>query len=116
MDIPEPDWRIFKEIRKNMLEEFCRRILDEVMAASQGTDGSAHDRYLKVYKLIHKRDRQIADAFNDFRRSTAVYQLCIMRRMDLLGDEDLSKFSEQTQARVRGFASTWMIQTNYADT
>ncbi len=104
-DLPESDWRSFKEVHQKLLERYCSRILEEVAAASQGAGGSAHDRYLKVYRLIEERDEQMANAFNDFRRSTAVMQLGIMRRMKLLADDDLSMFSEQTRSRVEGIAS-----------
>ena len=104
-DIPESDWRRFKEVHAKLLERYCSRILEEVAAASRGTEGSAHDRYVKVYGLIEERDKQLASAFDDFRRSTAVMQLGIMRRMQLLTDEDLSLFSEQTRTRVEGIAS-----------
>ena len=69
------------------------------------TEGTAHEKYLRLYELLHKRDEDMSRAFDDFRRSTAVMQLGIMRRMRLLTDEDLSVFSEETQARVRGIAS-----------
>jgi hypothetical protein len=104
-DIPESDWRRFKEVHEKVLERYCCRILEEVAAASHGTEGSAHDRYLKVYKLVKERDKQMANAFSDWRRSTAVMQLGIMRRMKLLTDQELSLFSEQTQSRVEGIAS-----------
>src|SRR3954467_10049675 len=99
-DIPEADWRRFKEVHTKLLERYCSRILDEVVAASQSSDCSAHERYLKVYKLLRNRDKQMANAFNDFRRSTAIMQLVIMRRMKLLTDEELALFSEQTRARI----------------
>jgi hypothetical protein len=104
-DIPESDWRRFKEVHTKLLERYCRRILEEVVAASEGTEGSAHDRYGRVYKLIEERDKQMANAFDDFRRSTAVMQLGIMRRMKLLTDEELGLFSEQTRTRIEGIAS-----------
>ena len=104
-DIPESDWRRFKEVHAKLSERYCCRILEEVAAASQGAEGSAHDRYLKVYKVIKERDKQMANAFDDFRRSTAVMQLGIMRRMKLLTDEDLALFSEPTRTRVEGIAS-----------
>src|SRR5436190_21704121 len=104
-DFPESDWRRFKEVHTTLLERYCRRILEEVAGATRDAGGSAHDRYLKVYKLIEERDKQMANAFDDFRRSTAVMQLGIMRRMKLLTDEDLTMFSEQTRARVEGIAS-----------
>src|SRR5215469_2728846 len=104
-DIPESDWRRFKEVHSKLLERYCCRVLEEVGNASRGTAGSAHDRYLKIYRLVEQRDTQMANAFNDFRRSTAVMQLGIMRRMKLLTDEDLSLFSEQTRTRVESIAS-----------
>jgi hypothetical protein len=55
--------------------------------------------------LVEERDKQMANAFDDFRRSTAVMQLGIMRRMKLLTDEELALFSEQTRIRVEGIAS-----------
>ena len=103
--IPESDWRRFREVHTKLLERYCSGILEEVAAASQSADGSAHDRYLKVYKLIQERDKQMANAFDDFRRSTAVMQLGIMRRMKLLTDEELDLFSEETRTRVEGIVS-----------
>jgi hypothetical protein len=104
-DIPESDWRRFKEVRARLLERYCCRVLGEVAAASEGAEGSAHDRYLKIYQLLQNRNKELANAFDDFRRSTAVMQLGIMRRMKLLTDQELSLFSEQTRTRVEGIAS-----------
>jgi hypothetical protein len=105
LDIPESDWRRFKEVHEKLLERYCSHILDEVAAASQEAGGTAHDRYLKAYQLIRERDKQLANAFNDFRRSTAVMQLGLMRRMKLLTDEELSMFSGQTRASIEAIAS-----------
>ena len=104
-DIPESDWRRFKEVHHTLLERYCRRILEEVVTASRAAEGTAHDRYIKVYRLIQERDQEVARAFNDFRRSTAVLQLGIMRRMKLLTDEELSRFSGPTRTRVEAIAS-----------
>ncbi len=105
LNIPESDWRRFKEIHPRLLELYCSRILHELTVASERPGSSAHERYVKVYKLIEDRDKQLARAFNDFRRSTAIMQMGIMLRMKLLTDEDLRLFSEQTQTQVEGIAS-----------
>ena len=105
-DIPESDWRRFKEVHTKAEERYCERILAEVAAiVSRSAQESAHARYVKIYKLIKDRDKQMANAFGDFRRSTAVMQLGIMRRMKLLTDEELGLFSEQTRTRIEGIAS-----------
>ena len=103
--IPESDWRHFREVHRKLLEKFASRSLADIVAVIEGKEGTAHEKYLRVYKLIHKRDEDMGGAFNDVRRSTAVMQLGIMRRMKLLGDDDLSKFSEETRTRVLGIAS-----------
>ena len=105
-DIPESDWRRFKEVHTKAEERCCERILAEVAAiVSRSGPESAQARYLQIYKMIKDRDKQMAKAFGDFRRSTAVMQLGIMRRMKLLTDEELGLFSEQTRTHVEGIAS-----------
>lgn len=80
-------------------------MLSELGDVAASHDGTAHQRYIRAYKLIERHDKELARAFNDLRRSTAILQLGIMRRMNLLSDEDLSVFSEQTRTRVLGIAS-----------
>ncbi len=105
-DIPESDWRRFKEIHTKAEERYCERILQEVAAlVSRRAEGSAHACYWKVQKLIKERAKPMEDAFGDYRRSTAVMQLGIMRRMQLLTDEELGLFSEQTRTRIEVIAS-----------
>jgi len=103
--IPESDWRLFKRVHGELLERYCARVLDELAASLKARDVTAHDRYVRAYKLLEERDEEMARAFDDFRRSTAVMQLAIMRSMGLLTDEDLNVFSEQTQVQVRGITS-----------
>jgi hypothetical protein len=103
--IPESDWRHFKQVHDALLERYCTRVLDDLTAVAKAAGGTAHERYVRAYKLLERRDKELARAFDDFRRSTAVMQLAIMRRMGLLSDKDLSVFSAQTQEQVRGIAS-----------
>ena len=102
LEIPESDWRQFKKVHPILLERFCARTLDELRAIAVSNEGTAHDRYLRLYALTKKRDKELANGFDDFRRSTAVMQLLILRHMGLLTDEELSGFSAQTQQQIRG--------------
>ena len=105
LHIPEADWRRFKELHSKVLERYCSLTLEEAAAVSRSSEGTAHDRYVKLFTLIKEHDQQIAKVLDDFRRSTAVMQLGLMRRMKLLTDEELSAFSEETRTRVEGIAS-----------
>jgi hypothetical protein len=101
--ISEADWKLFRQLHPIALERFCQRVLSEVASLASQTDKSSHERYLAVFKLIQRRDKELADAFNDMRRSTALQQLACIRSHELLTDDEFSRFSPETRAAVR----TW---------
>jgi hypothetical protein len=100
----ESDWKLFRKLRELALERFCRNILEEIAAASAVDTKGYHGRYLDVYKLIHERDKQIAAAFNDPRRSNADLQLALMAARGWLTDEELLQFSEEIRGAVERIA------------
>ena len=59
----------------------------------------AHPLY-SACELFHVRNREVAGAFDDLRRSTALNRLVDMRRLGVVTDEDLLAFSEETRAAV----------------
>jgi hypothetical protein len=105
LNIPESDWKQFKKVHDILLERFSAKALADLAAVVETTEGTAHDRFLRAWKLVNERNEDMAQVFDDFRRSTAVMQLAIMRRMGLLTDEELKFFSEATQAQILGIAS-----------
>jgi hypothetical protein len=95
-DIPEPDWKVFRELHKLALGRLCDKILMETQALLDHSSTSSHEKYLSLYKLIRDRDHDIARGFNDFRRSTALTQIGIIHSMGLFTDEELRRFSPET--------------------
>ena len=79
------------------LERFSQRVLDECSEICAKSDATAHERYLQLYKVVRARDRNIADIFNEFRRSTALTSLGLMRANGLLTDDEIAEFSEDTR-------------------
>lgn len=103
--ISERDWKVFRELRVVALERFCSKILDEARVEMERPERSAHERYLTLYKLIHKRDDDIARGFNDLRRSTALLQLGVIHSMGLFTEEELRRFSPDTLQILEMYAS-----------
>ena len=101
--IKESDWKIFRELHVVALERFCRRILDEVAAivANGNETGSAHSHYLELYNLVKRRDREMANAFDELRRSTALLQLRIICAHGLLTPDEFARFSEETREVIK---------------
>ena len=101
--IAESEWKLWRALSKEALERHCQKTLTEAASLEKGGD-SAHARYLKLYRLLQRRDQEIADVFNDSRRSRAYLQIALAVRSRIITRAELAKFSEGTQEVVEGLA------------
>jgi hypothetical protein len=104
--IAESDWKLFRQLREMALERFCERALSEVRRLASDTGKGAHERYLAVFELLRHRDKELAEAFDDLRRSTAWRQLAIIRARGLITEEEFARFSPETRGAVQTFLGT----------
>jgi hypothetical protein len=104
--IREPDWKVFRQLRSLALERFCQRVLSEVGRLASDTSKTGHERYLAVFRLIERRDRELAEAFDDARRSTALRQLACIQAHGLLTDDEMARFSPEAREAVRLLLAT----------
>src|SRR5438128_9884475 len=77
-DIPERDWKVFREIHRVARERFCERVLSEIASASSASVQGAHERYLKVFEIVRDKDKELGALFDNPRRSSALRQLSII--------------------------------------
>lgn len=104
MSLPERDWRLLRSLHDVALERYCTQVLGECAAAIREAELSAHERYLRLFRLIKERDNSIAGAFNDLRRSTAIQRLAGMILLGVVTDEDLAPFSQSTRESAMALA------------
>ena len=102
--ISESDWGIFRNLHAIALERFCQRVLSDINQISSDATRTSHQRYLAIYKLIERRDRELAEAFNDLRRSTALRQLAWIQSYKLLTEEEMAAFTAETRDVVQLFS------------
>jgi hypothetical protein len=102
MDIKETDWKCFRKLRELALERYCERALNDVRRTIDASNSTHYERYLKLWDLLRSRDKTIAIAFDDARRSQAIIQLANIVAEDLLTDAELNQFSEDTRERLEG--------------
>jgi hypothetical protein len=99
--IPEADWRVFRSLHPIWVDRFCKRLNDELLRTLSDDSRDAHEKYLAAYKLMQKRDKEIANAFDDFRRSTAFVQIAIIRKLGVITDDEFGRFSESLRALLQ---------------
>jgi hypothetical protein len=105
MTLLESDWKKFTKLKKTALSRFCERVLAEIDAIRTKETLSSHDQYLEIFALIEKRDRELAQTFDYHSRSKALFQLHLIVARDLLEDEELSQFSEETRKVIESSRS-----------
>ena len=104
MNFPESDWKRLRSVHRAALERYCARILDECAVAMRDDTRSAHDRYLHVVRLLDERNGQVASAFDDMRRSTAIQRLAAMISLGVVGGAELGQFTVATRESATALA------------
>ncbi len=100
--IPEADWKVFRQFYKIWLDRYCTSVNEEMKRLLARPGWSSHERYLKAYRFMHDKDKELGAAFNDFRRSTAELQISIIMNLGVITDEELARFSEPTRNSLLG--------------
>ncbi|HUI05457.1 MAG TPA: peptide ABC transporter substrate-binding protein [Verrucomicrobiae bacterium] len=94
--VPEKDWKRLQQLKPVVLDRFCERILREAISIANASGPTPHQRYLKLHQFIDKKDDDVARAFDDHRRSTALAKIMHIYKLGLFTDGEFAGFSEQT--------------------
>lgn len=97
-EIKESDWKLLRQLHKVALERFCQRILHEIECINSDSTKSFHQRYLDIFNVIERRDKEIAQCFDGARRSTALTQLALMQAGGLITEEEFMSFSPEIRS------------------
>ena len=100
MDIKESDWKVFRRLRELALERYCQRVLKDVGRLIDKDSGNSHESYLKLWKLLRNRDKTLGLCFDDPRRSQAIIQLTNIVEQDLLTEDELNQFGDETREQI----------------
>lgn len=99
--VSEADWKVLRDLRPVALERFCQGVMAEVERISTDQTQSNHQRYMAIYQLMRDRDKDLANIFDDVRRSNAL--ICIAHLLDkeLLIVSESARFSDELQVRIK---------------
>ena len=100
-EFPESDWKTFRELRQVALERFCKRVLEEVPRFPPDTGRSYHERYLELFRWLGERNDDLAQTFDDPRRSQMLWQLAAIHVHGLLEPDAFARFTLQTRERIQ---------------
>lgn len=104
-DIPEADWKLFRQLHPVALNRFCEQVLADIAQIAGDTKTTPHERYLKIYKVVQQRDRTIGEAFNDLRRSTAIMRILSICSHRLFTEDEIGRFTQDTRDVISLFTT-----------
>ena len=99
-NIIEKDWKQLRKLKDEKLQIACEEIFSKINSIIEKNSQDSHKAYLKLWKVMKEEDRKISDMFDDLKRSNAVLKLAYWRRHGLLTENDLKKFTDETQNRI----------------
>ena len=100
MEFAEADWKELRRLHAIAFERFCARTLDECVTLATDDAVTAGERYGALQRHMKDRDRAIAAAFKDLRRTRALEVLTGIVALDLLTDDELAALSAEVRDRV----------------
>jgi hypothetical protein len=100
----ERDWKHLRIVHVAALERFCSRVTRQCRDILDDANLTAHERYLRLFRLLRERDEELASAFDDMRRSRAISILATMIRLDVVTMEELEQFSLGAREAALGVA------------
>jgi hypothetical protein len=95
--IAETDWKLLRQFRPLALNRFCQQVLSDAGHLATDQDKSPHHRYVALFDLIMRRNAELAEAFDDLRRSNALLRLACIRAHQLLTDDEFGQFTLATR-------------------
>ena len=104
VNFPESDWKLLRSLHRAALERYCSRVLDECGLVVRDDERSAHDRYLRLIRLVRERDDQVSAAFDDLRRSTAIQRLAAIINLGVITSVELGQFTPATRESATALA------------
>ena len=106
-EIPERDWKTLRRLNRLLLDRFYQSVLDEAVRIGKGSPQTSHERYLNLYRYLKEQDRVLGDAFDDHRRSTALFKLANIYSLGLFTEEEFVEFSEDTREVILSITSRY---------
>ena len=98
--IAETDWKVLRRVHPLALERYCEVVLAEIERAAHNGAQSPHQRYLDIFKIVERRDREMASLFNDPRRSTALTMLARIRAAGFLTEDEFCRLTPETRSAI----------------
>lgn len=93
VDLTEADWKCLQKLKSILLDRLCERINQKTLGILNDPSKTAYERYLAIFEKTRRDDRDVAMAFDGWRRSRLGTIILELDRQGLFTETDLQGFS-----------------------
>ncbi len=93
IDFTEADWKCLQRLKSTLLERLCERINQKTLGILNDPSKTPYEKSLAIYEKTRRDDRDVARAFDDWRRSRLGTIILELDRQGLFTESDLQGFS-----------------------
>lgn len=101
----ESDWKTFKKIVPEIRERYLQRLNAELSEILQDQALTPTEQFWTLQERVREVAQILRDCFDGHSRSKLLMFLLLMRRHEILIDEDLKQFSDEIQNQIEDFSN-----------
>ncbi len=99
--INESDWKLFRDSLSDWREQYLKEKNKEIADILQRPGDSPTERFWSTKEIIDKEAQLLQKCLDGVSRSNMVLRILMMYRHNIIPEEDLMKFSDELQQKVR---------------
>ena len=100
MEISKRDWKLYREKIADWQERYMDRLNKEYIQLLSSEDSRPSDKFWELEKRI-KSDRKHPGVIIEMRKSSAIFDIASLVRLQVISFEELGDFSEDLQEAVK---------------
>jgi hypothetical protein len=100
VDLTEADWKCLQKLKSIFLERLCERINQKTLGILSDPSKTAYERYLAIFEKTRRDDRDVARAFDDWRRSRLGTIILELDRQGLFTESDLQSLGPEIEEYI----------------
>ena len=97
----ESDWKKFKNSLVKWRERYLKRKNDEIQAILEDKDLSETEKFWDIVDFQKAESKILHNCLDGYSRSNMTLHMALMKKYEMIGQEDIEEFSEELQELLK---------------
>jgi len=93
----ESDWKKFRNSLDKWRERYLKRKNDEIRAILEDNNLNATEKFWDIVEFQRNESKILRNCLDGYSRSNLTLHMALMKRYEMISQEDIEEFSEELQ-------------------